>query len=44
MVFNCLRTAGTVYCWPLLLRTQAVPQIEEGAVTETQTKGSDLTK
>lgn len=36
--------AGTVYCWPLLLRTQAVPQIEEGAVTETQTKGSDLTK
>lgn len=44
MVFNCLRSRGDGVLLASVLRTQAVPQIEEGAVTETQTKGSDLTK
>lgn len=40
MVFKCLGSSHMqrrLSLWPLLFRTQAVPEMEEGAVNTTQT-------
>lgn len=44
MVFNCLRSRGDGVLLASAAEDTSCPSDRRGAVTETQTKGSDLTK